>query len=67
MFISVFSECLMSECVSSSIIGLYIFIFFIRLDNILSCHMVMLQRAHQMLQCPSPMGHVVTFNSILLG
>ncbi len=63
----IFSECLESECVSSAIIGLFIFIFFIRLDNILSCHMVMLQCSHQMSQCPSPMGNVVTFNSILLG
>ncbi len=63
----IFSECLESECVSSAIIGLFIFIFFIRLDNILSCHMVMLQCSHQMSQCPSPMGNVVTFHLILLG
>lgn len=33
-----------------------------RSDNILSCHMVMLQRAPQMLQCTPPTGHVVTFH-----
>ncbi len=33
-----------------------------RSDNILGCHMVMLQRAPQLLQCTPPMGHVATFH-----
>ncbi len=38
------------------------YIFFIRSDNILGCHMVMLQHAPQMLKCTPPRGHVVTFH-----
>ncbi len=39
-----------------------LYIFFIRSDSILGCHMVMLQRAPEILQCTPPTGHVVTFH-----
>ncbi len=39
-----------------------LYIFFIRSDNILGCHMVVLQRAPQRLQYTPPTGHVVTFH-----
>lgn len=50
---------LLTKHFSSSCI--YIF-FFIRSDNILSCHMVKLQHAPQMLKYAPPMEHVVTFH-----
>ncbi len=44
---------LLTKYFSLSFIYIYIFI---RSDYILSCHMIMLQRAPQMLQCTPPTG-----------